>query len=246
MAKLRSQKLESAEPLAYLMVKWRAEAEVILETYVEDQAVLLTLKKYFLDLLAVGADHEDAISQSKVTIKYLLAHTKQVNSRASNGLWFNAGIMERRRILKLDNEYNMDGELLDHFNEAWEGDNCLAVRAGKKDKFIIGLQCSRCLWSRVNPIEVYYERLADIPPHLRGTSVNNLTCPSNDWVIFLPTSVVFALLDAYVSRYVRGASDIVSRGGGSRMQVLTTTPSLLSHRCTEQGVHSASHARSCG
>ena len=243
---LRSAKLDAAEPLAYAMVEWRAEAEHILETYVEDQAVLLTLKKYVLDLLAVGLDHEDAISQSKATIKYLLAHTKQVNSSKCNARWYNVGVMERHRILKLDDEYNMHGELLDHFDAAWEGDNCLAMRAGKSDKVMVGLQCSRCLWSRVNPIEVYFERLADIPPHLRGTSVNNLTCPSNDWVIFLPTSVVFALLDAYVSQYVRGASDIVSRGGCSRMQVLTTTPSLLSHRCTEQGVHSASHARSCG
>jgi hypothetical protein len=243
---LRSAKLDAAEPLAYAMVEWRAEAENIVETYVKDQAELLIIKKYVLDLLAVGLDHEDAISQSKATIKYLLAHTKQDNSSKCNARWYNVGVMERHRIQKLDDEYNMHGELLDHFNAAWEGDNCLAMRAGKSDNVMVGLQCSRCLWSRVNPIEVYFERLADIPPHLRGTSVNNLTCPSNDWVIFLPTSVVFALLDAYVSQYVRGASDIVSRGGGSRMQVLTTTPSLLSHRCTEQGVHSASHARSCG
>jgi hypothetical protein len=72
---------------------------------------------------AVGLDHEDAISQSKATAKYLLAHTKQVNSAKSKyGRWFNAGVLERNRIRRLDDEHNMHGELLhvDHFNEAWE------------------------------------------------------------------------------------------------------------------------------
>ena len=227
-AMLRSQKLESVEPLAYMMVEWRAEAENILTKYVEDQAELRAINKYVLDALAVGFDHEDAISQSKQTVKYVLGHTKRVNSQTTNGRWVNVGVMFRHKIINVDKEYNMHGELLNHFDEAWEGDNCLAMRAGKSDNEIVGLQCSRCLWSRVNPIEVYFERLADIPPHLRGTTVSNLTCPSTDWFKFLPTKVVFALLDAYVSQYVRGASDIVSRGGGSRMQVLTTTPSLLS------------------
>ena len=85
-AMLRSQKLESVEPLAYMMVEWRAEAENILTKYVEDQAELRAINKYVLDALAVGFDHEDAISQSKQTVKYARARSHHA-SQFTNNKW---------------------------------------------------------------------------------------------------------------------------------------------------------------
>lgn len=78
-------------------------------------------------------------------------------------------------------------------------------------------QCSRCLWSRTNLIEVYYERPADIPLHLRGGAVENLKCPSIDWNQFYPTKVIFAMLDAYVSQYVRTGQNKASNAHRARV-----------------------------
>lgn len=132
---MRSKRLDALEPLTYAMISWRQEADAILEMYVTDESERHMIKLYVMDSIALDAD-----SQSQSHKHVLLAHTKVENTQRNNIVWYNAGVLMRSRIQKLDCQYNMRGELLKHFDEAWGGENCISARVGKPDERTVGLQ----------------------------------------------------------------------------------------------------------
>lgn len=65
-------------------------------------------------------------------------------------------------------------------------------------------QSARCFWSRTFGPLVYYECEQAVPASLVDWKVVILECPSEDWRHYLPTKLVFAMLDSYVTKYVKG------------------------------------------
>ena len=118
--------------------------------------------------------------------------------------------------------------------QAWRGKEALSEQSGKGDAYIVGLQSARCFFARKYDCDVYYESAHHVPARLAGCSVTILECPSEDWRRFLPTDVVFATVDAFVTKYVKGGTNKSvtnhrARGGtkvGSPSHLLVHTISL--------------------
>jgi hypothetical protein len=118
---------------ALMMKEWRAEADDIVDQYVEDHTEQ-NIISILLD--AVGVEHEDADNQSAYGSLYTLAH-ECVNDVSSH--WRSAERKEAVWIQKCDVKHKMNGELYHHRKTAWTGENCLPKRGGHP-KWLRGLQ----------------------------------------------------------------------------------------------------------
>ncbi len=95
---------------ALVMKEWRAEADDIVDQYVEDHTQR-NIISILLDSCAVGVEHEDADNQSAYGSLYTLAH---VCVNDANSHWKSAGRKEAAWIQKYDVKHKMNGELYHH------------------------------------------------------------------------------------------------------------------------------------
>lgn len=114
---MMSKKMDSVEPRALLMADWRETANDIIKSYITDEKEIESIGSFVFDMIAVEATHPDAIKQAGDRATYLLAHSKKNNDSRSNASWWNVGRVVTQLLEKIDNKHNMDGELIEHFQQ---------------------------------------------------------------------------------------------------------------------------------